>query len=609
MSRQSWRRGIGFTALDWTLRLMAAGILAQTLYFKFTAAPESVYIFSTLGMEPWGRIGSGVGELVASFLLLTPATVVLGAVLALGIISGAIASHLTLLGIEVQGDGGLLFGLALVVFACALGLVALRRRELPFVGDWFLPRLGAGANAPGSVASQVSCAHLGATDARVKRVLILGGGFGGVFTALELQRQLGVTDEVEITLVARDNFFLFTPMLHEVAASDLDLTNVVSPIRKILRRVHFFAGTVEAIDLDARRVRLCHGSDHHVHSVEYDVLVLALGASTNFFGTPGLERHAFTMKSLDDAMQLRNHLIACIEEADTECAASTRRPLLSFVVAGGGFSGVETTAGINDFLQQALSLYPHLSPSDLRVTLVHAGDELLPELGGGLGTYARSILTRDGIEVRIGTKLARVDGTSVELSDGTKLEAATVVWTAGTSPNPLVADLPIAMERGRIRVDETLEVPGRPNVFAVGDCAAIPTGEPGCFHPPTAQHASREARVAAENVLARLAGETPTRRFRFRAIGQLAAIGRRSGVAQIFGFQFSGFVAWWLWRTIYLAKLPRAEKKLRVMIDWTLDLVFSKDVVQYLGARDPIGTRGRNERRARIEHAGSAEAA
>ncbi|MFO0691818.1 MAG: FAD-dependent oxidoreductase [Myxococcota bacterium] len=596
MKMHPWDKGIGATALDWALRLIAAGILFQTLFFKFTAAPESVYIFSTLGLEPWGRIGSGIGELVASILLLAPQTVVLGAVLAVGIISGAIMSHLTVLGIEVQGDGGLLFGLALVVFASALALIALRRRELPFVGDWFLPRLSAAANAPGSVASQVSCAHLGATDAHVKRVLILGGGFGGVFTALELQRRLGVTDEVEVTLVARDNFFLFTPMLHEVAASDLDLTNVVSPIRKILRRVHFFAGTVEEIDLDARRVRLCHGSDHHVHAVEYDVLVLALGSSTHFFGTPGLEQNAFTMKSLDDAMQLRNHLIACIEEADTECAASTRHPLLSFVVAGGGFSGVETTAGINDFLQQALSLYPHLSPADLRVTLVHSGAELLPELGGSLGAYARSILTRDGIEVRTGTKVAHVDGTHVELSDGTKLEAATVVWTAGTAPNPLVERLPVVLERGRIRVAETLEVPGRANVFAVGDCAAIPNGAEGGFHPPTAQHASREARVAAENVLARLAGEEPRRRFRYRAIGQLAAIGRRSGVAQIFGFQFSGFFAWWLWRTIYLAKLPRAEKKLRVMIDWTLDLVFSKDVVQYLGARDPIGARAHDPR-------------
>jgi NADH:ubiquinone reductase (H+-translocating) len=593
MMKRTWAKRVALPSLDWMLRFVAAGILVQTLFFKFTAAPESVYIFSTLGMEPWGRIGSGIGELVASILLLAPATVALGALLALGIISGAILSHLTLLGIEVQGDGGLLFGLAVLVFASASALLALRRRELPFVGDCFLPRLGSGAGVPGSVEAQVSCSHLGSGDRSVKRVLILGGGFGGVFTALELQKLLGVDDDVEVTLVARENFFLFTPMLHEVAASDIDLTNVVSPIRKILRRVHFFAGTVDAIDLDARRITLCHGSDHHVHRVEYDVLVLALGSSTAFHDTPGLERHAFTMKSLDDAMQLRNHMIACIEEADTECAAMTRRPLLSFVVAGGGFSGVETTAGINDFLKQALPLYPHLSSADLRVTLIHSGDELLPELGAELGRHARKILSRDGIDVRTHTRLARVDGAAIELSDGTKLEAATVVWTAGTSPNPLVAALPVALERGRIRVGETLELPGRPNVFALGDCAAIPNGQPNGFHPPTAQHAAREARVAAANVFARLEGGTPRKRFRYRAIGQLAAIGHRSGVARIAGVNFSGFIAWWLWRTIYLAKLPRAEKKLRVMIDWTLDLVFSKDVVQYLGARDALDRHGK----------------
>lgn len=564
---------------DRALRLTAAAILLQTLFFKFTGAEESVYIFSTLHLEPWGRIGSGVAELVACLLLLFPATVVLGALLSVGVISGALVSHLTLLGIEVQGDGGLLFALALVVQLCGLGILWLRRTELPFVGQRFIP-------------SREHRSSLLEADAprsgRGKRVLILGGGFGGIYTALELERALAWNDEVEVTLVNRDNFFLFTPMLHEVAASDLDLTNIVSPIRKMLRRVDFFEGEVVDVDLAAGSVTLRHGSDGHTHAVGYDVLVFGMGSVTNFFGLPGLAERALTMKSLADAMRLRNRMIAFLEEADTECAASIREPLLTFVVAGGGFSGVETVAGVNDFLRAALPLYPHLSEDDLRVVLVHPGDVVLPELGEQLGRYAQGKLAERGIEIRTQTRVTSVAADLVRLSDGEELRARTLVWTAGTAPHPILERVPAAKERGRLCVDELLRVEGRPAVFALGDCAAVPDAAAGGYSPPTAQHALRQARVAARNVLSTLYGEPARARFRFRTLGQLAAIGRRTGVARILGINFSGFLAWWLWRTIYLSKLPRLEKKLRVVLDWTLDLLFSKDLVQYLGAEPSV---------------------
>ncbi|HZQ91274.1 MAG TPA: NAD(P)/FAD-dependent oxidoreductase [Terriglobales bacterium] len=416
------------------------------------------------------------------------------------------------------------------------------------------------------------------------KIVILGGGFGGLYVAMELEKTLARDPNVQITLINRENFFLFTPMLHEVAASDLDLTNIVSPIRKLLRRVHFFAGDVHAIDVERKQITVAHGFDHHTHTMDYDHLVIGLGSVTNFYGLPGLEQHALTMKSLGDAMHLRNRLIAHLEEADTECCADIRQPLLTFVVAGGGFAGVETIAGIHDFLHEALHAYPNLSEGDLRVVLVHPGEVILPELGEKLGRYAQRKLANRGVEILTNIKVTGVSDDGVELSDGTYIQSRTIIWTAGTSPNPLLRALPCMKERGRMLVDRTLGVPGHPGLWAIGDCALIPDGKGG-FYPPTAQHALREARTLARNLMAAVRGERTMRNFSFNTIGQLAAIGRRTGVAQILGINFSGFVAWWLWRTIYLSKLPRLEKKLRVALDWTLDVLFSKDLVQFITIR------------------------
>ena len=418
------------------------------------------------------------------------------------------------------------------------------------------------------------------------RIVILGGGFGGLFVALELEKTLARDPNVNIVIVNRENFFLFTPMLHEVAASDLDLTSIVNPARKLLRRVNFLEGDVERIDLQKKTVQVSHGVDHHHHEMPYGHLVIALGSITNFYGLPGLAERALTMKSLGDAIHLRNRLIAHLEHADPECGAALREPLLTFVVAGGGFAGVETIAGINDFVRDALPFYPNLKESDLRVVLVHPGPTILPELGEKLGTYAQKKLAERGVDIRVNVKVTGVSDDSITLSDGTFLRSRMVIWTAGTSANPQLASLPCHLDHGRICVDSTLAVPGWPNVWALGDCALIPDERSGKFFPPTAQHALRQARVVAHNIGATERGGT-RRKFSFATIGQLAAIGRRSGVANILGFNFSGFVAWLLWRSIYLSKLPRMEKKVRVALDWTLDLIFSKDLVQYQTFRAP----------------------
>jgi NADH:ubiquinone reductase (H+-translocating) len=416
------------------------------------------------------------------------------------------------------------------------------------------------------------------------RVLILGGGFGGLYTALEFERRRD--PDIEVTLISQENFFLFTPMLHEVAASDLDLTHIVNPIRKMLRHVRFFEGDVLSIDLAERRVIVSHGFDQHTHSLEYDHIIFALGCVTNFYNIPGLPERALRMKSLGDAIELRNRLIEHLEEADTECAAKDREPLLSFVVAGGGFAGVETIGSINDFLKDALPYYPALKPEMLRVVLVHPGDFILPELGEELGRYAGRKLAERGVEIRPNTKVKAVTPREVELTDGTQIKSFTLVWTAGTSPHPLLNQLDLPKDRNRLKVNAAMEVEGCPGVWALGDCAMIPDGKGG-YQPPTAQHASREGKVLAHNIVASVRGEALIP-FEFKTLGLLASIGRRTGVARILGINFSGFIAWWLWRTIYLLKLPRTEKKLRVALDWTLDVFFSKDFVQYLHERSPV---------------------
>jgi NADH dehydrogenase len=427
------------------------------------------------------------------------------------------------------------------------------------------------------------------TENKRKHILILGAGFGGLYTALELEKLLSHSS-VEVTLVNRENFFLFTPMLHEVAASDLDITHIVNPIRKLLRRTIFVEGSVESVDLTAKRVIVSHGTEHYHHEIKYDYLVLALGSVTNFYNLPGLEEHALTMKSLGDAIRLRNHLIKNLEEADFEVDADKRGALLNFVVAGGGFAGVETIAAINDFVREAIKFYPRLTESSLRMVLVELGPAILPELGDKLGAYAYEKLSMRKVEVILKAGVTEFSGNCLELSDSTRIKTNTLVWTAGISPHPILETLSCEKEKGRIVTNEFMEVTEFDGVWALGDCARIPDLTTGKACPPTAQHALRQGRIVARNIVAAIKDQQK-KAFVFKTIGLMASIGRRAGVARIFGINFSGFIAWWLWRTIYLSKLPRFEKKLRVALDWTLDLLFSKDLVQFSTALAPTAAR------------------
>jgi NADH dehydrogenase len=424
------------------------------------------------------------------------------------------------------------------------------------------------------------------TTGRRQRIVILGGGFAGVYAALRLEKTLAWDPDIEVVLVSRDNFLLFTPMLHEVATGEIGPTDIVNPLRKLLRRVNLFIGEVESIDLAGKTVTVSHGDGHHHHELVCDHLVLALGASTNFFNLPGLQERSLTMKSLGDAIHLRNHVIKNLEEADFECNAQLREWLLTIVVAGAGFAGVETIGALNDFVRDSLRFYPRLKDDMVRFVLVDAGPAVLPELSPALGDYAREKLARRKIEIVLNTRVESVTDQEVRLDSGAAIRTNTLIWTGGNAPHPLVSRLPCRMERGRPLVNDFLEIPEWPGTWAVGDCAAIRDRHSGKLYPPTAQHALRQGKALAYNLKAAIRGG-PRRPFVFSMLGQLAAIGRRTGVASILGWNFSGFVAWFLWRTIYLSKLPRVEKRVRVALNWTLDLFFSKDLVRYTTDRAP----------------------
>ncbi len=423
------------------------------------------------------------------------------------------------------------------------------------------------------------------------RIVILGGGFAGATTALQLERLIGRRSDVEIMLLDNENFFTFTPLLPEVPSGSIQSQHIVFPLRALLKHTAVRQALVRNVDLEAKTVtaRHCHACAEF--SVRFDHLVLALGSVPNFFDLSGLDQHALTMKSLADATALHAQLIDKLEHADLESDADLRREMLAFVVAGGGFAGVETLAEMNDFVRGAGRYYPRIQQSDIRMVLVHSGDRILPEVSPTLSEYALKKLRSRGIEARLQTRLVAFNGRRVILNDGEEIPARTMVWTAGTSPSPLLDGINVPrLKNGKVEVNATMEVRDRPGVWALGDIAAIPDVACGNTCPPTAQHALRQGKRLARNIMARLQGDEP-QPFVYRPLGLLAGLGRRAAVAEILGLRFSGFFAWWLWRTIYLMKLPSLERKIRVALDWTLDLFFPRDIV-YLRSLHAVQTPG-----------------
>ncbi|KAA3659927.1 MAG: hypothetical protein DWQ04_20820 [Chloroflexi bacterium] len=412
-----------------------------------------------------------------------------------------------------------------------------------------------------------------------KRVVIIGGGYAGVSAAQVLEKELAKHPAIGVTLVSQNNFLIHTPMLSEVSASAVNAQNISPSLRSFFKNVQVIQSDIANIDLDKRIVHLRADTRSTKKDLHFDHLILTAGSVPNFFGNKNIEKEAFSFKSLEDATIIRNQIIDMFERADLEPNSEKRKQMLTFVVAGGGFAGVELLGGMNDFARGICFYYPNVNPADVRTVLVHSRERILPELSEALGEFAKEKLIERGVEFQLGVRVTDARPGFVVTGEQ-EIPSNTFIWTAGNRPSHVLSllDLPLT-KRGQLEVNTALQVLHTDNIWAAGDCAQVPDLTTGKFAPPTAQHALREGKVAGYNVAAALTGK-PLKTFKFKTLGSLAALGHQLAVAEVFGRRFSGFFAWLLWRGIYLSKLPTLQKQVRVLLDWILDVFFPPDIVQ-----------------------------
>ena len=409
-----------------------------------------------------------------------------------------------------------------------------------------------------------------------RRVVIVGGGFGGVQCARTLRHRLP-RPTWEVVLFNRENHMVFHPLLPEVAGASINADAVAAPLRQMLTGVQCRTETVRHIDLATHTVEY-EAHDGHARRLSYDHVVIACGRSVSLGSVPGMSDHAFALKNVGDAMALRAHVIAQLENAEVCSDETRRRWYLSFVVVGGGFSGVEVAGEINDLVRHSRRFYPNISADDISVTLVHSGDQILPELSSDLRDFAQHQMQKAGISVVLEARAVAATAEGVWLNDDRRLSGGTVVCTVGTSAPLLVERLDSPKERGHLVTAPDMRLQGQDRAWAIGDCARIVNAFDGRPSPPTGQFAQRQGRQVAENIVRSIRGET-TRPFAFKPLGQLCAIGGRNAVAEIGGLRISGFFAWFLWRGLYLFKLPSWSRRVKVGADWLWDLVFARDLV------------------------------
>ena len=411
-----------------------------------------------------------------------------------------------------------------------------------------------------------------------KEICILGGGFAGVYTARVLEKLLR-PDEANVTIVNRENYWVYQPMLPEVISGSIGLLDVVSPIRSLCPRTSFLMRDVEKIDLSAQKVTVSPGFMPRRKELHFDYLVIALGNVTDFYGMPGMVENAFPFKTLADALALRNHVIHVLEEADSEEDPALQQKLLTFVVGGGGFSGVEVVAELNDFIETVKVNYPRLATIPTRCVIVQSGNRILPEMLEPLAVFAQKILRKRGVELILQDRLAAATSEKAVLKSGLQIPCKTIISTVPSAPVPSLRALDVPKEKGKLLVNTRLEVQGHEGrVWALGDCASIKTIS-GHSVPPTAQHATREANTAAVNIVAALRGGKQAQ-FAFEGLGTLSSLGHGSAVAQMFGIRLSGWIAFIAWRFIYLMKMPGINRKVRISVGWLIRLLFPPDFAQ-----------------------------
>jgi len=423
-----------------------------------------------------------------------------------------------------------------------------------------------------------------------KKIVILGGGFAGVECTRQLESKFGNDSDVELIMVSEDNFLLFTPMLPQVASGMIETRHIVLPIRTICKKTKFYEGRIKNIDPFGKLVNLWGTGDKRSISIHYDFLVVALGSETNFFGMADVEKNAYTMKTLNDAVVLRNRIIDMLEQAENETDPILRKSFLNFVVAGGGFAGIETAGELMDLILDARKHYHNIHKDDLKVIVIEALPMILPGFNEKLAEFAKQKLIERGIDIKLQTAITSFDGNEVTTKsidqnpkdplDESKVDSIrtkTLIWTAGVTPVNTIKRSMLKTDRGKVIINDYLEVQNFPGVFAIGDCALFLNPETKRPFPPTAQIAEAQAKTAAKNLIA-LIKNSKKEKFEYHSKGQMAIIGKRSGIATFLGMNISGFWAWLIWRNVYLSKIPTLDKQIRVFLDWTIDLFFDRDI-------------------------------
>ena len=423
-----------------------------------------------------------------------------------------------------------------------------------------------------------------------KKIVILGGGFAGVECARQLEKEFGNNPEIELVMVSEDNFLLFTPMLPQVASGMIETRHIVLPIRTICKKTKFYESRIKNIDPYGKIVTLWGTGDKRSISLHYDFLIVALGSETNFFGMADVEKNAYTMKTLNDAVMLRNRVIDMLEQAENETNPILRKSFLNFVVVGGGFAGIETAGELMDLLLDARKYYPTIHKDDIKVIVLEAMGMILPGFNTKLANFAKDKMIERGIDIRLKTAVTSFDGSevttksldenpkdSVDTSEIDSVITKTLIWTAGVTPVNTIKRSMFKTEKGKVLVNDYLEVTDFPGVFAIGDCALHIDPETQRPLPPTAQIAEAQAKIAAKNLISLIKNSTKEK-FVYHSKGQMAIIGKRSGIATFLGMNISGFWAWLIWRNVYLSKITTFDKKTRVFLDWVIDLFFDRDI-------------------------------
>lgn len=426
--------------------------------------------------------------------------------------------------------------------------------------------------------AHVIFSHKSDTAAK-KKILILGGGFGGMHVLKDLQKKLDA-ENISITIVSEKNYFLFTPMLPEVASGMLNPRDITTPIREFCTSAKFYQATVFSVDLEQKLVTITRKFDGKNHALEYDYLVLSVGSINNFFGNKAIEENSFPIKTVEDAIDLRNQILLMMEIAAQTGSIELQQKFLTFTVVGAGFAGVEIIGEINHFVRKSVKqAYPTINVSNINMILISSRNEILPELNKKLGESARAYLKKMGVRIITNVKAVSAGESHVELSDGEIIPCTTLIWTGGVTTDSMINSLNCEHDKGgKVLVDKYLRLKEHPEVFALGDCAAIPDADTGKFYPPTAQHALRESKIVAQNIKKILESDSDLKEFSYHSKGMMATIGNKAGVASLMGHSVTGVLAWVIWRTYYLLHLPTFESKVKIGIGWAINSFFGTDL-------------------------------